>query len=133
MTVIRASGRRHEFSDEALEDASLGKGCCPEAGSTASARAPLNGEGPVRDVWLPDIEAPMLHVSWAFGQLRQMLECKAALYRASTVTVDPHDTSQTCSKCGHVARGNRDKRRHRFTCQQCQYRSNDDRIGAMNL
>ena len=72
-------------------------------------------------------------VSWAFDQLRPMLEYKAALYQAATVAVDPRYTSQTCPKCGHVARGNRDKRRHRFVCQQCHYRSNDDRIGAMNL
>nr|WP_082343641.1 hypothetical protein [Sulfobacillus thermosulfidooxidans] len=32
-----------------------------------------------------------------------------------------------------MGRSHRDKRRHRFTCQQCQYRPNDDRIGAMNL
>ncbi len=72
-------------------------------------------------------------VSWAFYQLRQMLEYKAAVHQARTVAVDPRYTSQTCPKCGHVARANRDKRRHRFACQQCQYRSNDDRIGAMNL
>ncbi len=72
-------------------------------------------------------------VSWAFYQLRQMIEYKAALQQARTVAVDPHYTSQTCPQCGQVARGNRDKRRHRFACQQCHYRSNDDRIGAMNL
>jgi IS605 OrfB family transposase len=72
-------------------------------------------------------------VSWAFYQLRQMLEYKAALYQARIVAVDPRYTSQTCPQCGHVARGNRDKRHHRFTCQACDYRSNDDRIGAMNL
>ncbi len=71
--------------------------------------------------------------SWAFYQLRQMIEYKAALQQARTVAVDPHYTSQTCPQCGQVARGNRDKRRHRFECQQCHYRSNDDRIGAMNL
>ncbi len=68
-----------------------------------------------------------------FSQRRQMLEYKAALHQARTVAVDPRYTSQTCPKCGHVARGNRDKRRHRFECHQCHYRSNDDRIGAMNL
>jgi len=72
-------------------------------------------------------------VSWAFYQLRQMLEYKAALYQACVVAVDPHYTSQTCPKCGHVARSNRDKRKYCFECQQCHYRSNDDRVGAMNL
>ncbi len=59
-----------------------------------------------------------------------MIAYKATLYQAATVAVDPRYTSQTC---GHVARGNRDKRRHCCECQQCHYRSNDDRIGAMNL
>ncbi len=72
-------------------------------------------------------------VSWAFYQLRQMIEYKAALHQGRTVAVDPRYTSQTCPKCGHVARGNRDKHMHHFQCQQCQYQSNDDRIGAMNL
>ena len=74
-----------------------------------------------------------LSVSWAFYQRRQLVEYKAALHQARTVAVDPRYPSQTCPQCGHVARGNRDKRRHRFACQQCQYRSNDDRIGARNL
>jgi IS605 OrfB family transposase len=72
-------------------------------------------------------------VSWAFFPLRRMIAYKAALNQARTVAVDPRYTSQTCPKCGHVARGNRDQRRHRFTCQPCHDRSNDDRIGAMNL
>ena len=72
-------------------------------------------------------------VSWAFSHLRQVIEYRAALPQARTVAVDAHYTSQTCPQCGHVARGNRDTGRHRFACQQCHYRSHDDRIGAMNL
>ena len=40
---------------------------------------------------------------------------------------------KTCPKCGHVERSNRDKKNHRFTCRNCGYKSNDDRVGAMNL
>ncbi|GIP31424.1 hypothetical protein J2TS4_06340 [Paenibacillus sp. J2TS4] len=47
--------------------------------------------------------------------------------------VDPRYTSQACPKCEHTERANRDKKKHRFCCQKCGYRSNDDRIGAMNL
>jgi transposase len=30
-------------------------------------------------------------------------------------------------------KGNRNKKQHLFECKKCGYRSNDDRIGAMNL
>lgn len=42
-------------------------------------------------------------------------------------------TSQTCPKCGHIERANRNKKTRSFECRTCHYRSNDDRIGAMNL
>ncbi|HEG0992745.1 TPA: transposase, partial [Campylobacter jejuni] len=41
--------------------------------------------------------------------------------------------SQTCPKCGHVEKANRNKKLHLFKCKNCQYESNDDRVGAMNL
>ncbi len=72
-------------------------------------------------------------VSWAFYQLCQMLEYKALLYGSKVITVDPRYTSQTCPKCGHTEKANRNKRKHIFCCKNCFYQSNDDRIGAMNL
>nr|WP_242704085.1 transposase [Enterococcus sp. 669A] len=72
-------------------------------------------------------------VSWAFYQFRKFLEYKAALNGQQVVVVSPKYTSQTCPKCGHVNKGNRDKQRHHFCCKKCRYQSNDDRIGAMNL
>ena len=72
-------------------------------------------------------------VSWAFFQFRQMLEYKAQLNGQRVVVVDPKYTSQTCPKCGHIDKANRNKKRHTFECRNCHYRSNDDRIGAMNL
>ncbi|GED32749.1 RNA-guided endonuclease InsQ/TnpB family protein [Brevibacillus centrosporus] len=72
-------------------------------------------------------------VSWAFYQLRQMLEYKALLQGAKVITVDPRFTSQSCPKCGHTERANRNKKKHTFSCKNCSYTSNDDRIGAMNL
>ena len=47
--------------------------------------------------------------------------------------VNPAYTSQTCPKCGHTEKANRNKRLHIFCCKNCSYQSNDDRIGAMNL
>lgn len=72
-------------------------------------------------------------VSWAFYQFRQLLEYKAQLYGHKVITVSPKYTSQTCPKCGHVDKKNRHKQTHTFTCVNCHYQSNDDRIGAMNL
>ncbi|MGM9949399.1 MAG: zinc ribbon domain-containing protein, partial [Lysinibacillus sp.] len=46
---------------------------------------------------------------------------------------DPKFTSQMCPKCSHTAKANRNKKTHTFCCKKCGYRSNDDRIGAMNL
>jgi IS605 OrfB family transposase len=72
-------------------------------------------------------------VSWAFYDLRQKLEYKAKMSDNKVIIVDPKHTSQTCPKCGHTERANRDKKRHIFKCRNCAYTSNDDRIGAMNL
>ncbi|HIW33201.1 MAG TPA: transposase [Candidatus Paenibacillus intestinavium] len=72
-------------------------------------------------------------VSWAFFQLRKMIEYKAMLRGAKMLAVDPRYTSQTCPTCDHRDKTNRDKKNHRFSCKGCSYRSNDDRIAAMNL
>lgn len=74
-----------------------------------------------------------ISVSWAFYQFRQMLEYKAELNGQKVIVVSPKYTSQTCPKCGHIEKANRNKKLHTFTCKNCQYQSNDDRIGAMNL
>lgn len=72
-------------------------------------------------------------VSWSFYQLRKMFEYKALMIRSKVIAVDPKYTSQTCPKCGHTEKANRNKKTHTFYCKTCHYTSNDDRIGAMNL
>ena len=72
-------------------------------------------------------------VSWAFYDFRTKLEYKAQLNKSQVVAVDPKYTSQTCPKCGHTEKSNRNKKLHLFKCKACHYTSNDDRIGAMNL
>lgn len=74
-----------------------------------------------------------VQVSWAFYQLRQMIEYKAKKAGHSVIVVDPRHTSQTCPKCGTVRKVNRDKRLHEYHCSNCGYRSNDDRVAAMNI
>lgn len=72
-------------------------------------------------------------VSWAFYDLEQKLTYKAKQRQSSVIKVNPAYTSQCCPICGHIDKRNRDKKHHLFTCRNCGYRSNDDRIGAMNL
>jgi putative transposase len=72
-------------------------------------------------------------VSWTFYQLRQMVEYKAKMNQSTVMVVDPKYTSQTCPKCGHTERANRNKKKHTFACRTCGYTTNDDRIAAMNL
>lgn len=72
-------------------------------------------------------------VSWAYYDLEQKLTYKAQLHGQKVIKVDPAYTSQQCPKCGHTERANRNKRLHLFTCKNCHYRSNDDRVAAMNL
>ncbi|ERI09421.1 RNA-guided endonuclease InsQ/TnpB family protein [Aneurinibacillus aneurinilyticus] len=72
-------------------------------------------------------------VSWAFYQLRQMIEYKALMAGSKVIAVSPRYTSQTCPKCGHTEKANRNRKNHTFCCKTCEYKSNDDRIGAMNL
>ncbi|MFN2926570.1 RNA-guided endonuclease TnpB family protein [Lachnospiraceae bacterium YH-ros2228] len=72
-------------------------------------------------------------VSWSFYDLEQKLIYKAKQNQSTVIKVDPRYTSQCCPVCGHIEKSNRNKRIHLFTCKNCGYQSNDDRIGAMNL
>ena len=72
-------------------------------------------------------------VSWPFYDLEQKLIYKAKQNQSAVIKVNPRYTSQCCPVCGHIEKSNRDKKIHLFTCKNCGYKSNDDRIGAMNL
>ena len=72
-------------------------------------------------------------VSWSFYDLEQKLMYKAKQNQSIVIKVDPAYTSQCCPICGHTEKANRNKKIHLFTCKNCGYKSNDDRIGAMNL
>ena len=71
--------------------------------------------------------------SWAFYQLEQFLTYKAKEAGSSVLKVPADYTSQRCPKCGRIHRDNRKHDIHEYICDACGYRSNDDRIGAMNL
>ena len=72
-------------------------------------------------------------VSWSYYDLEQKLAYKASLAGQKVVRVSPEYTSQRCPVCGAIDRHSRDKSNHVYKCSHCGYRSDDDRIGAMNL
>ena len=69
--------------------------------------------------------------SWAFGQLGQFIEYKAAQHGVKVIYVDPRYTSQRCSRCGYTAKSNRSC--HMFKCQSCGYIVNADINAACNI
>lgn len=70
--------------------------------------------------------------SWSFYQLEQFLTYKAHENRSEVIKVSAKYTSQRCPKCGTIHKENRNHQKHLYSCQ-CGYKSNDDRIGAMNI
>ena len=71
--------------------------------------------------------------SWAFYQLEQFLTYKAHLNNSEVIEVSAQYTSQRCPKCGMIKKSNRNHDLHEYHCINCDYRSNDDRLGAMNI
>jgi putative transposase len=69
---------------------------------------------------------------WAFGQLRDFLTYKAKLSGVRLVTVNPRNTSRTCSCCGHVSKKNR-KSQSLFSCISCGHSENADLNAAKNI
>lgn len=70
--------------------------------------------------------------SWSFYQLEQFLSYKTRENKSEVLKVSAKYTSQRCPKCGTIHKENRDHRKHFYVCQ-CGYKSNDDRVGAMNI
>lgn len=71
--------------------------------------------------------------SWAFYQLEQFLMYKASAAGSAVIKVPADYTSQRCPKCGRILKENRHHDTHEYICDCCGYRSNDDRVGAMNI
>ena len=72
------------------------------------------------------------HANWGFFQLRQCVTYKAALAGVPVILVDPRHTSQECSHCGHIAKGNRPTQGH-FSCRLCGYTTKADFNAAQNI
>lgn len=71
--------------------------------------------------------------TWSFYQLEQFLRYKAEANHSYLLNVSPKYTSQRCPKCGRIHKSNRKHDTHEYVCDKCGYRSNDDRVGAMNI
>lgn len=71
--------------------------------------------------------------SWSYYDLEEKIMYKAALRGQKVIKVDPAYTSQTCPLCGKVSKASRIRSKHLFRCIFCRYKSNDDRVAAINL
>lgn len=69
---------------------------------------------------------------WNFFQFEQFLTYKAEAKGCQVVYVDARYTSQRCSKCGHICKGNRQKQ-SRFKCKKCDFQLNADLNGSRNI
>ncbi|WP_143450202.1 zinc ribbon domain-containing protein, partial [Ligilactobacillus agilis] len=55
------------------------------------------------------------------------------LINGEVMEVSAQYTSQHNPKCGTIKKSNRNHYLHEYYCSNCGYRSNDDRLGAMNI
>jgi len=72
--------------------------------------------------------------NWSWFQLEQFLTYKALLRGKKVVYVDPRYTSQKCSVCGYVYRGNRSKKHQSdFCCRKCGFQIHADLNASRNI
>ena len=69
---------------------------------------------------------------WSWFQLEQFLTYKALLKGKKVEYVDARYTSQKCSVCGYVYRGNR-KTQSGFLCRKCGFQVNADLNASRNI
>jgi IS605 OrfB family transposase len=70
--------------------------------------------------------------SWAFAQLGEFIEYKAARAGVPVVHVDPRNTSRQCSGCWHTHRSNRASQSW-FACRSCGTVMNADLNASRNI
>jgi len=69
---------------------------------------------------------------WNFFQFEQFLTYKAMAKGCQVVYVDARYTSQRCSKCGHIHKGNRQNQSN-FKCRKCGFQLNADLNASKNI
>jgi transposase len=70
--------------------------------------------------------------TWSFFRLRNFIEYKALMKGYKVELINPKYTSQECSKCHHISRGNR-KTQSRFKCKKCGFELNADLNASRNI
>ena len=70
--------------------------------------------------------------SWSFARLKGFLEYKAEAIGCQVIAVDPRHTSQRCSECGFIYRGNRASQSE-FLCRKCGFHLNADLQASRNI
>lgn len=71
--------------------------------------------------------------NWSYYELQQYIKYKAEHLGIVVKFVDPYQTSQTCSKCGHYEPNQRNKETNIFTCGKCNTKLNGDMNAARNI
>lgn len=69
---------------------------------------------------------------WTFYDLQQKIKYKAEEKGIEVVMIKPNFTSQRCSKCGCIDKGNRETQ-DKFKCTTCSYEVNADVNAARNI
>jgi IS605 OrfB family transposase len=70
--------------------------------------------------------------NWTYFDLQQKIEYKAKELGIEIIYVEPSYTSQTCSKCGHVDKENRQDQKT-FICTKCGFEENADYNASLNI
>ncbi|WP_418361475.1 RNA-guided endonuclease InsQ/TnpB family protein [Streptomyces gilvosporeus] len=70
--------------------------------------------------------------AWPFAQLASFIAYKAKKAGVPVVYVDPAYTSQECSRCHHIARGNRPDQAV-FACRVCGFVEHADLNSSHNI
>jgi len=70
--------------------------------------------------------------SWSFLQLKSFIEYKAEAAGCAVAMIDPRKTSQRCSRCGNISRGNR-RTQSSFICRECDFHLNADLNASRNI
>ena len=70
--------------------------------------------------------------NWSYYQLQQYIEYKAEREGIKVRYIDPSYTSQTCARCGHVDKENR-QTQEKFICTKCGFELNADHNASINI